>query len=185
MTWKVGLACTIVICSCLCCYTVEINGLSGFKLELIFSISPYTPEALMAAHPASWSDAAEEHRAGKPHSVCPTETRGCPRSERQGNHSHSDRQYEPPLQLVRRISAGPGERWLDLALLHLPPQMLLRSWSMTKGHKRVKSLQGECRSLRPLQDSVLRRNISPEPSVSPDIPKRKQKTEKVGNYDCL
>lgn len=140
----------------------------------------------MAAHPARWSDAAEEHRAGKLHSACPTETRGCPRSERRGNHSHSDRQREPPLQLVRRISARPGERWSDLASLHLLPLMLLRIWSTTKGHKRAKSLSGECQSLRRLQDLVLKRNISPEPSVSPDRPKRKQKTEeKVENYDCL
>lgn len=62
--------------------------------------------------------------------------------------------------------------------------MLLRSWSVTKGHRHVKSLQVECRSLIPLQDSVLERNNSPEPPLRLEISERKQR-EKVGNYDCL
>lgn len=61
---------------------------------------------------------------------------------------------------------------------------------MTKGHKRVKSLPGECRSLIPRQDSVLKKHIFPEPSASQEKPKKnrihfEEKTEKLGIYLCL
>lgn len=151
------------------------HRLRSFGLKILhFDISPSAAEVQMAPLPGSWADALEERRLGHACYVCPIETHGCPQIGKWGNRSQSGHQHELHKQPVRHISAAPDQRWPDLASLQLPPLMLLKRWSVTAGHKRVRPLLGGCQSLIPHQALVLEKNISPEPAVNLEIPKIKK-----------
>lgn len=84
-------------------------------------------EAVAAALPGNGADTQRERPVVSARRVSPTETRGCPQTERPRNRSHSGPRREPRWQRARRISAAPAQRPLGPAWLRLPPRMLSKS----------------------------------------------------------